>query len=132
VIHVDAADVTRIEIHNEHGDIAVNSKGNDMWVIESPANLKGKNAPSSMLFDPLNALSSDKIIDHPPASITAKLAKPAIEVTLTFKDKKTVTVRFSKPEADVVYGQVSGDPAIYTLKKPDYDPLNYEASSLAQ
>jgi hypothetical protein len=41
-------------------------------------------------------------------------------------------VRLSKPEQDVVYGQVSGDPAIYSLKKPDFDPLNYEASSLVQ
>jgi hypothetical protein len=101
-------------------------------VIEAPANLKGKNAPSSMLFDPLNALRSDKIIDHPPASIASKTAKPAIEVKLTYKDKKIVTVRLTQPENDVVYAQVSGDPAVYTLKKPDYDPLNYEASSLAQ
>jgi hypothetical protein len=132
VIHVDAADITRFEIHNERGDIAVNSKGSDMWEIESPANLKGKSAPSSMLFDPLTALRSDKIIDHPPASITSKAAKPAIEVKLTYKDKKIVTVRLTQPENDVVYAQVSGDPAVYTLKKPDYDPLNYEASALAQ
>jgi hypothetical protein len=132
VIHFDAADVTRVEIHNEHGNIVVNSKGNDMWVIEAPDSLKGKNAASSMLFDPLTALRSDKIIDHPAANITAKVAKPAIEETLTYKDKKTVTVRLSKPEGDVVYAQVSGSPAIYTLKKPDYDPLNYEASSLVQ
>jgi hypothetical protein len=132
VIHVDAADITRFEIHNEHGDIAVNSKGSDMWEVESPTNLKGKSAPSSMLFDPLTALRSDKIIDHPPAGIASKAAKPAIEVKLTYKDKKIVTVRLTQPENDVVYAQVSGDPAVYTLKKPDYDPLNYEASSLAQ
>ena len=132
VIHFDAADVTRVEIHNEHGNIVVNSKGTDAWVIESPDNLKGKNAASSMLFDPLTALRSDKIIDHPAGTITSRLSKPAIEVTLTYKDKKSVTVRLSKPEGDLVYGQVSGDPAVYTLKKPDFDPLNYEASSLAQ
>jgi hypothetical protein len=132
VLHVSSADFTRFEIHNEHGDIAVNGKEGDTWVVESPASLKGKNASSSMLFDPLNALRSDKIIDHPPASIAAKLARPSIEVTLTDKNKKTVTVRFSKPDPDMVYCQVSGDPAIYTLKKPDYDPLNYEPSSLAQ
>jgi hypothetical protein len=132
VIHFDAADVTRVEIHNEHGNIVVNSKGADAWVIESPDNVKGKNAASSMLFDPLTALRSDKIIDHPAGNITSRLSKPAIEVTLTYKDKKTVTVRLSKPEGDLVYGQVSGDPAVYTLKKPDFDPLNYEASSLAQ
>jgi hypothetical protein len=132
VIHFDAADVTRVEIHNEHGNIAVNSKGDNMWVIESPDNLKGKNAASSMLFDPLTALRSDKIIDHPAANILSKLAKPAIEVMLTYKDKKTVTVKLSKVEDDVCYAQVSGDPAVYTLKKPDFDPLNYEASSLVQ
>jgi hypothetical protein len=132
VIRFDAADVNRVELHNEHGAIVVNSKGDDTWVIESPDNLKGKNAASSMLFDPLTALRSDKIIDRPPASIASKLAKPAIEVILTYKDKKTVTVRLSKPEGDIVYAQVSGDPSLYTLKKPDFDPLNYEASALAQ
>jgi hypothetical protein len=132
VVRFDSADVTRVEIHNEHGDIAVSSKGGDTWVIESPEKQKGKNAATSMLFDPLTALRADKVIDHPPAGITAKLAKPGIEVTLTFKDKKTVTVRLTKPDNNDVYGQVSGDPAVYMLKRPDYDPLNYEASALAQ
>ncbi len=37
------------------------------------------------------------MIDHPGGDVTSKLAKPAIEVTLTDKNKKTMTLRVSKP-----------------------------------
>ena len=39
-------------------------------------------------------------------------------MTLTYKDKKTVTVRLSKPEGDLVYGQVSGNPAVSLSRSP--------------
>lgn len=131
VLHFDSADLTRIEIHNDHGMLVANKNGEN-WAIESPDAQKGKNAASYKLVDPLSGLRADQVIDHPGADVTGKLAKPAIEVNLTDKNKKTTTLRISKPASDVVYAQSSDNPSAYKIKKQDFDSLNFEPSSLAQ
>ena len=131
VVHVDAADLNRIEIHNDHGSLVAEKSG-DTWKIDSPDAQKGKNAASYKLVDPLTALRADQVIDHPGGDVTSKLAKPAIEVTLTDKNKKTTTLKVSKPAGDVVYAQSSDAPAVYKLKKQDFDNLNFDPSSVTE
>lgn len=131
VVHVDAADLNRIEIHNDHGSLVAEKSG-DNWKIDSPDAQKGKNAASYKLVDPLTELRADQVIDHPGGDVTSKLAKPAIEVTLTDKNKKTTTLKVSKPAGDVVYAQSSDVPAVYKLKKQDFDNLNFDPSSVTE
>lgn len=131
VVHTDAANLNRIEIHDEHGTL-VASKNGDTWKIESPDAQKGKNAASYKLVDPLTNVRADQVIDHAGGDVTSKLAKPAIEITLTDKDKKVTTVKLSKPAGDVVYAQSSDSAAVYKLKKQDYDNLNLDPSSVVE
>lgn len=131
VVHVDSGDLTRIEIHNDHGTLVANKSG-DNWAIESPEAQKGKNAASYKLLDPLSGLRADQVIDHPGGEVTAKLAKPAIEVTLTDKNKKVTTLRISKPAGDTVYAESSDDPSAFKIKKQDFDGLNFDPSSVVQ
>ena len=56
--------------------------------------------------------------------MAAELAKPGIEVDLTDKSGKKITLKMSKPSGDVVYAQMSDGPAVYKLKKADFDSLN--------
>jgi len=132
VLHFDAADLTRIEVHNDHGTIVADSKGADTWTVESPDAQKGKTAANSKLVDPLSDLQSDQIVDHPGADLTSKLAKPAIDVSLTDKNKKTTDLKISKPVGDVVYAQSSESPAVYKLKKQDFDKLDFDPAVLIQ
>ena len=131
VLHGDAADLNHIEIHDDHGTLAA-SKSGDNWKIDSPDAQKGKTAASYKLVDPMTNLRADQVIDHPGGDITSKLAKPAIEITLTDKNKKTTTLRVSKPAGDVVYAQSSDSPAAYKLKKQDFDNLDVDPSSVAE
>jgi len=131
VLHIDAADISRVEIHDDHGTIVASSKG-DAWTMESPDAQKGKNAASAKIFDPLSGLHADQVIDHPGGDITGKLSNPAIEITLTDKNKMTTTLRISKPTGDVVYAQSSDSPSVYKLKKQDFDNLNLEPSSITE
>jgi hypothetical protein len=84
------------------------------------------------LVDPLTNLRADQVIDHAGGDVTSKLAKPAIEITLTDKNKKTTTLRVSKPAGDNVYAQSSESPAVFKLKKQDFDNLNLDPSSVVQ
>ena len=132
VLHFDAADLTRLEIHNDHGTMVASSAGSDAWTFESPAAQKGKSSISTKLFDPLSNLNSSQIVDHPGADLMSKLANPAIEAILTDKNKKTVTLKISKPAGDVVYAQASDSPSVYKLKKQDFDSLNVDPSTLVE
>lgn len=131
VLHADTADLNRIEIHDDHGSL-VASKAGDDWKIDSPDAQKGKTAAPYKLLDPLTGLRADQVIDHAAANITSKLAKPAIEITLTDKNKKTITLRVSKPDGDVVYAQGSDAPPVFKLKKQDFDNLDLDPSAVAQ
>ena len=99
---------------------------------ESPDAQKGKNAAPFKLVDPLTSVKADQVVDHPGGDVTSKLAKPAIEITLTDKNKKTITLKVAKPAGDVVYAQSSDAPSAYKLKKQDFDSLNLDPANVLE
>lgn len=131
LIHLDSAEINRIEIHNVNGTIICNRKSEAGWTFEEPQDQKGKNAASWKLFDPLTEARAEEIIDHPPAAVIAQLARPAVEAILTDKDGKKFTVGVSQPSGDFVYARTSGSPAIYKLKKKILDDMNYRATQVS-
>ena len=132
IIHVDAANLQRVEIHDANGDIIVTATNGkpDEWTIDSPAAEKGKLAPSWKVLDPFTGLQADEVIDHPAAKPTALLANPAIRAVFTSKDGKQVTLRVSKPSGDVLYAQASDSPSLYTLSKQTLATLNLKPADL--
>lgn len=131
LVHLDSADVNRIEIHNLNGTIICNRKSEAGWTFEEPQDQKGRNAASWKLFDPLTEARAEEIFDHPPATVSAQMTRPAVEVILTDKDGKKFTVGVSQPSGDFVYAQTSASTAIYKLKKKILDDLNYKASQVS-
>jgi hypothetical protein len=132
VLHFDPSDITHVEFHNDHGLIAISSTDGSNWTIDSPAAQKGKSASSYKIFDTLVALRADQIIDHPEPALVEALAKPAIEVELTDKSGKKLTLKMLKPSGEVVYAQASDISGLSKVKKQDFDSLNFEASSLLE
>lgn len=132
IVHIDAANLQRVEIHDANGDIILTAaKGkSDEWTIDSPAAEKGKLAPSWKALDPFTGLQADDVIDHPAAKLTALLANPAIRAVFTSEDGKQVTLRVSKPSGDVVYAQASDSPSLYTLNKQTLTSLNLKPGDL--
>jgi hypothetical protein len=133
LVHVTESDITHIEIHNANATMAVSRKqGSDFdWTIDSPADAKGKSAATWRILSPLNSAKAEEVLDHPPAGIAVKLAKPAIEVELTDKNGSKLTVRISAADGDFVYGQTSASPSIYKFKKTAFDDLKFKVSDLA-
>ncbi len=133
LVHVTESDISHIEIHNANATMAVSRKqGSDFdWTIDSPPDAKGKSAATWRILSPLNSAKAEEVLDHPPAGIAAKLAKPAIEVELTEKNGSKLTVRISAAAGDFVYAQTSAGPAIYKFKKTAFDDLNFKVSDLA-
>lgn len=132
IVHLDAANLQRIEIHDSNGDIVVTSaKGKpDQWTIEAPAAQKGKLAPSWKVLDPFTGLQANDVIDHPAPKLVALLASPAIRVVFTSADGKQVTLQISKPSGDNLYARASDRAALYTLSKQSFDGLNLKPADL--
>ena len=133
VLHLDTANLQRVEIHDENGDVVLSSTKNkpDQWTIEEPAAQKGKHAPAWKVIDPFTSLQATDVIDHPTSKQVASLANPAIKAVFTSADGKQVTLRISKPSGDTLYAQTSGTSALYTLSKQSLDSLNLKPADLS-
>jgi len=130
VLHFDADNITRVEIHNAHGTIIATRSEGDEWTLASPDAQKGKSAASWKIFDPLTGLRAEEVLEHPPPNLAAKLATPAIEVTLLSKDGATTILRMSHETGGAVYARTSDNTAVYKLKKEDFDSLNFDATQI--
>jgi hypothetical protein len=133
LVHVTEADINHIEIQNANATMGLSRKqGTEFdWTIDSPADVKGKTGASWRILSPLTSAHADEVLDHPPAGVAAKLAKPAIQVELTDKNGSKLTVKISAPVGDFVYAQTTAGSAIYKFKKTAFDDLNFKPSDLA-
>jgi hypothetical protein len=133
LVHITESDVNSVELHNANATMSMTRKaGSDFdWVVEAPAEVKGKSAATWKVFSPLTSAKAEEVIDHPSADIKARLAKPAVEINLTEKSGTKLTVKISSASGDFVYGETSAGPAVYKLKKSILDDLNFKASDLA-
>lgn len=127
VLHFSADNINQIEIHNASGTIVMKRKeaGKEDWIFDQPVSDKGKTAASWKVFSPLEGARADEVLDRAPPDTAAALAKPAIEVTLTDKDGKKITLDVSKPVKEVAYARTSAETSVFKVKKELYDDLNF-------
>ena len=136
VLHVGADDIQRIQIQNAATSIVLSRKKDDPdgWKFDAPAAAqqeeKGKSVAIWKVLDAVTDLRAEEVIDHPAASLRAKLAKPAITVILTSKSGKELTLRISKSSGNFAYAQASDSRALYKVKKQILDDLNVKPEDL--
>jgi hypothetical protein len=133
LIAFDAADVTRVEIRNANGTVVcVRNKDNpDEWSIDSPDAVKGKKAAADKFFTPLVNARASEVEDHPAPNVAAMLAKPAIEVVLTTKDAKNLTIHISDNLSGFVYIRTSRGPEVYKVNSEGFGDWNFKPADLA-
>src|SRR5580692_4375895 len=129
--HLTQSDITRAELHNENGAIVVTPKSEQDWVAEAPQEIKGKAIATWKIFPPVANARAIAIVDHPSAEIQGKLAKPLVQLTLTTKDGKKITVSFTPVIEDFVYAKTSDSPSVYKLNKNVLADLNSKISEFA-
>ncbi len=123
--HFDPAVINHVEIHNASGTFICTRKSESDWIIDAPADQKGKSPEISKVFLPLEQAIAEQVFDQPPADLRAKLAKPAFEATLTDKSGKKLTVQISGESAGFVYAKTSDGPAIYKFNKQILSDLSF-------
>jgi hypothetical protein len=133
LIHFDEEDVKNVVFRNANGEVVFSRKPDktEEWAIESPQDLKGKSASAWKVFSVLTGARADEVMDHPPAVVMAKLAKPETDVTLTDKSGKKLSVEISKEAGNFVYARTSDGPAVFKLKKEVFAGLAVKPPDLA-
>jgi len=131
LVHLTQGDFTRAELHNENGTLVIAPKAEQDWVAEEPAEIKGKAIATWKIFPPVANARALAIVDHPSAEIQSKLAKPLVQMTLTTKGGKTITVSFTPAIGDFVYAKTSGATTVYKLNKNVLADLNSKISEFA-
>jgi len=129
----DPNDANRVEFHNANGTATFTRKSDkdEEWAIEAPADKKGKSASVWNIFSPLTAARAEEVLDRANSAIIASLAKPAVEVLITEKSGRKLTIEVSKESGDFVYARTSDGPAIYKLKKQILTQLNFKPDDFA-
>lgn len=134
VVHMDAVDVQRVEIHNANGTIIASRKKDapEEWVIEVPEGLKGKSAAGWKILDAISGLRAEEMIDRPAPGVLRQMAAPAVRAVLAGKDGKQYSVHISKPAGDFVYARAGDGAALYKLKKQVLENWNWRAADLTR
>ena len=126
IIKVSQEDVTRVALKNPYMNLVVEpDQDHNKWLVKEPADKQGKEASAFKIFTPLQS-KAEEILDKVPAAVAAKLAKPAIVLSITTKDGKTMTVRISEADGDKVYARVDGNPTVFKLSKVWLESLSFK------
>jgi hypothetical protein len=133
ILHADTSELRRFQLQTARGSLTLVPKSSDPaeWIFDSPADQKGKAAASWKVLDPLGTMQAEEVIDHPSPAQLAQLSNPAVHLTLTGKDGKDLNLRVSNLTGDTAYAQVDGNPALFKIKKSDFDQLNVTAGDLS-
>ena len=128
IFKLDRDNLSKIEIKNPNLTLVAEKSG-DKWTIKEPADKKDKDAPPVKIINPFDT-KAEEILDSPSADVKAKLAKPAIEAKLTYKDGKTIEIKVSPAYAENAYVSVKGRSEVFKVKKKMLDDLSFKAADL--
>jgi hypothetical protein len=129
-IKLNREELTKIYIKNPNVTLVAEKK-DDKWLVKEPKDKKDKEAQTFKLFTPLESQAIE-VIDKATGAIAAKLAKPAAEVRLTYKDGKTTALKVSSADGENVYVKVEGRPEIYKVGKAMLEGLSFKADEAVQ
>jgi hypothetical protein len=129
IVKFDKDSLTRIKVKNDNLTLVAENK-DGKWTVKEPTDKKDKELQTYKVFNPLENNKATEVLDKPAGSVTAKLAKPAVQVELTDKDGKTTVLRISSAEGDDVYVQVEGRAVVYKVGKQILESLNFKTDDV--
>jgi hypothetical protein len=143
LVHFSEGDITQVDVRNQNGTTqCVKNATGDLVIqpaggppggppggpTDKPADKKDASQPCPFIM-PLDSARAQEIYDEPPAAIVSKLAKPAVDVTLTNSSGKKMEIQVSAASGDSVYARTGAGPQVYKLDKQVLTDLSAKPSS---
>jgi len=119
ILDVKPAEVASITISKPGAaDLTLAKNDSGKWQITSPKPLKADQDAVSSLLSTLSPLDSDRVVEDKAADLSPYgLAKPAVEISLTEKNKKSEELLLGDdtPASSGAYAAVKGDPRVFVI-----------------
>jgi hypothetical protein len=131
IVKLNQDELTRIEIKNPNLTLTAEKDKDNKWIIKSPTDKKDKEARSNKLLDPLETKAIE-VLDAPPTSASATLAKPAVEVRLTDKSGKITVLTVSSADGNDAYVRVKDRTGVYKVGKQMLDDLSFKIADVVE
>ena len=128
IVKLKQDEITLLEIKNPNLSLVAEKKDNK-WVVQTPADKKGKDLQTAKIFSALETKAKE-VVDNPSASIKSRLASPPVVIQITDKSGKTTVVNLSSADGDDVYVNVKGRPEIYKVGKQVLEDLSFKAADV--
>ncbi|HKE24275.1 MAG TPA: DUF4340 domain-containing protein [Bryobacteraceae bacterium] len=131
IVSIPEDQFQEIRIQKTTGDTVDLKKENGKWTMTAPKALPADSDSVTSLVSTLSNVSTDATIEDKATDLTPYgLAKPAMQVQITPKSGKTVTLEIGDdtPTSSGAYAKLAADPHVYTIgsfvkssidKKPD-------------
>lgn len=130
ILQFDPTSISTVTIQNATGTIQCSQGKDDQWSVVEPVSDKGKAVQSWKFLDPLQNTRATQIYDNPSPAILAHFKKPAIQITLTDKAKKTITIQISAASGNSVYVRTTAAPEVYEVSTQILKDLGFKTSDL--
>jgi Domain of unknown function (DUF4340) len=134
ILSLDQTNIASVAIHHADGptvDLLRNSSG--AWQITEPKQLEADQESVSSVLSTVSSLTADRLLENKATNLDAYgLTKPALEVDVTVKDKKTqkLMVGDKTPSGNAYYAVLEGDPRLFTIASYDKTSLDKSAGDL--
>jgi hypothetical protein len=129
ILKISRDELSRIEVRNPNLRLVAEKNEDGDWILLEPADQKDKKANAGKVFDALEE-DADEIMDRPAAAVSARLAKPAVEVRLTAKDGRITEVSLSAADGEVAYIRVKGQAGVFKVSKDTVEELSFKAADI--
>ncbi len=125
--------IQNIEIKKRTGETIHLQRNDSRWQIIAPEPLRADPDAVSNMLSTLSSLSSERTVEEKAASFNQYgLNQPAIELTITDKNKKTTRLLIgdNTPAGTAVYAAIAADPRVFALSSYKKNSLDKSPNDL--
>lgn len=134
VLEIKPADVIGIKISKKGAeDLALSKNASRQWQITAPKPLPADQDAVSSLLSTLSPLNSERLVEEKAVDLSLYgLAKPAAEISITEKDKKSENLLLGDdtPAGSGVYAAVAGSPRVFIIASYNKSSLDKTSNDL--
>ena len=128
ILAIPDAEITQLEFRKKGQDATILKRtGNAAWEMTAPKQMRADVDAVIPIVNLLGALGSESLVDEKTQDwVTYGLKEPAMEVVVSKKDGKTVTLQMGDelPAGSSMYARVAGESKLYTLASYNRNSLD--------
>lgn len=130
VLRFEEGEIAHLRVNNGMVTLAASKDTTGKWIVEEPAERKGKELQVARVFDPIASFRATGFLDAPTKAVLVKLEKPQVEVEFTDKAGKALKLAVSPADGDTIYARTSLGPTVYKADKFFLSDIKFSAAEV--